>query len=107
MLKYERPANTSEEAKQKRATYAQKFYDQFMNPTPQPEPTPEPTPKPSVKKIVKAKVKVNLRTGNSISTQKIGVLAKGQAPGPCGAGARRFKARSADRGRIGSPCRSA
>lgn len=29
MLKYEKPANTKEEAKQKRAKYAQKYYDMF------------------------------------------------------------------------------
>lgn len=31
MLKYEKPANTSEEAKKKRAKYGQKYYDMFMN----------------------------------------------------------------------------
>ena len=69
MLKYEKPATTSEAAKQKRANYAQKFYDQFAE-----KPEPAPTPAPSGKKMVRAKGQVNIRTGPGKNNQKVGEL---------------------------------
>lgn len=69
MLKYEKPATTSEAAKQKRANYAQKYYDQFAE-----KPEPAPTPAPSGKKMVRAKGQVNIRTGPGKNNQKVGEL---------------------------------
>ena len=69
MLKYEKPSNTSEAVKQKRANYAQKFYDQFAE-----KPEPAPTPAPSGKKMVRAKGQVNIRTGPGKNNQKVGEL---------------------------------
>lgn len=73
MLKYEKPATTTETAKQKRANYAQKFYDQFAE-----KQQPEPTPQPSGKKIVKAKDQVNLRSGAGKNNARVGELHRGQ-----------------------------
>ncbi len=74
MLKYEKPAGTGEAAKQKRAAYGQKFYDQFAV-----KPEPKPTPAPSGKKMVRATAKVNLRDGAGLSNLKVGSLPKGQS----------------------------
>ena len=72
MLKYEKPAGTSEAAKQKRANYGQKYYDQFAGVTPEPTPTPTPT-----EKYVVATSNVNIRLGNSKRYEKVGTLRKG------------------------------
>lgn len=69
MLKYEKPGNTSEAAKQKRANYAQKFYDQFAE-----KPEPAPTPAPSGKKMVRAKSQVNIRSGPGKNYDLLGEL---------------------------------
>ena len=57
MLKYEKPAGTSEAAKIKRGACAQKFYAEFA------KPEPEPAPAPSGKKMVRARSQVNIRSG--------------------------------------------
>ena len=69
MLKYEKPAGTSEAAKQKRANYAKQFYNQFAE---------APQPEPSEKKMVIATSQVNLRSGPGKSNDRIGELKKGQ-----------------------------
>lgn len=70
MLKYEKPAGTSEAAKAKRASYGQQFYDQFA------KKKPEPTP--SGKKQIRATANVNVRTGPGTMYPKKFQLAKGQ-----------------------------
>ena len=69
MLKYEKPASTSEVAKKKRAYYAQKFYDQFAG---------SPSPAPSGKKMVRATSQVNIRMTPDKKLAKVGELKKGQ-----------------------------
>lgn len=69
MLKYEKPSTTTEAAKQKRASYGQKYYDQFAK-----KPDPEPAPAPSGKKMVRAKSQVNIRSGPGKKNPKIGEL---------------------------------
>ena len=66
MLKYEKPATTTEAAKQKRANYGQKYYDQFA------EKKPEPTP--TGKKMVRAKEQVNIRSGPAKTNPRLGEL---------------------------------
>ena len=68
MLKYEKPATTTEAAKQKRANYGQKYYDTFA------EKKPEPTPTPSGQKMVRAKQQVNIRSGPAKTNPKLGEL---------------------------------
>ena len=68
MLKYEKPATTSEAAKAKRGAYAQKFFAEFGHE----EPAPAPTPKPE--KMVRAKSQVNSPTGPGKNNPKIGEL---------------------------------
>ena len=67
MLKYEKPAGTSEAAKQKRAAYGQKYYDQFA----------KERPAPTGKKMVRTTDTVNIRAGSSLNTEKLGKLNKG------------------------------
>ena len=69
MLKYEKPSTTTEAAKQKRASYGQKYYDQFAK-----NPDPEPTPAPSGKKMVRAKSQVNIRSGPGKNYDLLGEL---------------------------------
>ena len=57
MLKYEKPANTSEAMKQKRANYGQQFFNMFASGEKQ-------ETKPTMKKVVITKDRVNLRAGN-------------------------------------------
>lgn len=83
MLRYEKPATTTEAAKQKRANYGKKFYDQFA--AAQPEPTPAPTPAPpspspspeKQEKYVVATANVNIRGGNSTTYSRFGSVKKG------------------------------
>lgn len=72
MLKYEKPAGTSEKSKVKRSSYAQKFYAEFAKPDPEPEPQPE--PQPSGKKMVRAKSQVNIRSGPGKNNPILGEL---------------------------------
>ena len=72
MLKYEKPAGTSEKSKAKRSSYAQKFYAEFAKPDPEPEPQPE--PQPSGKKMVRAKSQVNIRSGPGKNNPILGEL---------------------------------
>lgn len=62
MLKYEKPANTGEAAKMKRANYAQKYYDQFSSDAPSAD----------VKYVVTIHDRVNIRSGNSTNYTKLG-----------------------------------
>lgn len=68
MLKYEKPAGKTESAKQKRADYGQKFFDQFAD-----EASKEAFPR----NAVIAKTSVNLRSGDGISFAKLGSVAAG------------------------------
>ena len=61
MLKYEKPANTSETMRQKRANYGQQFFNTFASSG---EPDKKES-KPTMKKVVITKDRVNLRAGNS------------------------------------------
>lgn len=74
MLKYEKPAGTSEKSKAKRSSYAQKFYAEFAKPDPEPEPQPE--PQPSGKKMVRARARgqVNIRSGPGKNNPVLGEL---------------------------------
>lgn len=74
MLKYEKPAGTSEAAKAKRGAYAQKFYAEFAN-----EPAPDPSPVPSGKKMIRAKSQVNIRISPDKNIARLGELKKGQS----------------------------
>ena len=69
MLKYEKPASTSEAAKKKRADYAQMFYDKFAG---------DPSPAPSGKKMVRATSQVNIRITPDKKIARVGELKKGQ-----------------------------
>ena len=68
MLKYEKPGTTTEAAKQKRAAYGQKYYDQFA----------KAQPAPSGKKIVRTTAQVNARAGKGTNTEKLGSFIKGK-----------------------------
>ena len=68
MLKYEKPSNTSEAMKQRRADYGQKFYDAYASSTPVADKT---EPKPVQKKVVIKVDRVNLRAGNGTSFARI------------------------------------
>ena len=68
MLKYENPATKTEAAKQKRAAYGQKYYDQFASPQ----------PTPSGKKMVRATNQVNIRMTPDKTIKRVGELQKGQ-----------------------------
>ena len=72
MLKYEKPATTTEAAKQKRAAYGQKFYDQFAKAQQEPESAAKPQ-----QKMVRTTDTVNIRAGSSTGTAKLGKMAKG------------------------------
>ena len=74
MLKYENPATTTETAKQKRANYGKKFYDQFVV-----KPQQKPDPEPTGKKIVRAEMQVNIRSGRGKDKDRLGELNKGQS----------------------------
>ena len=74
MLKYENPATKTEAAKQKRASYGQKYYDQFAKA--QPEPKPEPVP--AAKKVV-ATANVRIRAGDGTQYAQVGSLKNGQS----------------------------
>ena len=69
MLQYEKPATTTEAARQKRANYGQKFFDQFACGRPQAT--------VSGKKMVRATTKVNVRAGAGLDKLKVGSIAKG------------------------------
>ena len=63
MLKYEKPATTTEAAKKKRAEYGKKFYDQFA----------------AIKPIVVARKTVRIRSGDSTGYPQVGSLKKGES----------------------------
>lgn len=64
MARYEKPANTTEAAKQKRADYGQKFYDEFT--------------KPDVVKVV-ATDAVRIRAGDGLTYPVIGKMKKDES----------------------------
>ena len=72
MLNYENPATKTEAAKQKRAAYGQKFYDQFAKTQQKQEDAAKPQ-----QKTVRTTDTVNIRAGSSINTAKLGKMAKG------------------------------
>lgn len=72
MLRYENPATKTEAAKQKRAAYGQKFYDQFAKTQQKQEGAAKPQ-----QKTVRTTDTVNIRAGSSINTAKLGKMAKG------------------------------
>jgi len=67
MLKYEKPAGTSEAAKKKRADYAKLFYIEYGIPDPE----------PASEKWIRAKSQVNVRLAPTTVIPKIGELKKG------------------------------
>lgn len=70
LLKYEKPANVGDSAKEKRATYGQKYYDQFAKPEPNHDPMPE-------KKYLRTTAdKVNVRSGNDKGYATVGRINK-------------------------------
>ena len=75
MLKYEKPANTGDSARLKRASYGQTYYDQFARGSQSQSQT---VPKPD-KRIVVASANVNLRSGPGKSNARVGELKKGQS----------------------------
>jgi hypothetical protein len=70
MLKYEKPGNQTEAAKQKRANYGEKFFQQFA-------PAESTKALTGGKKMVIARDNVNLRAGRGTSTPKVGEVKKG------------------------------
>lgn len=78
MLRYEKPANTGESAREKRASYGQKFFEQFAGTQQKPENAAK-TQQGSEKKTVRATEAVNIRSGPGKSNVKVGVLKKGQS----------------------------
>lgn len=72
MLRYENPSTKTEAAKQKRAAYGQKFYDQFAKTQQKPENAAKPQ-----QKMVRTTDTVNIRAGSSLNTAKLGKMAKG------------------------------
>ena len=83
MLKYEKPAGTSEKAKQKRYEYGLKFFKEFTGMVPvnstktQQEAENAAKTQQSGKKMVRAKVNVNLRAGRGTGTAQVGEVKKG------------------------------
>lgn len=71
MLKYEKPAGTSDSAKAKRAAYGQKYFDQFAKGSQGQSQTD------SCRKMVVARVNVNVRAGDATSFAKLGSLKTG------------------------------
>ena len=77
MLKYEKPATTSEAAKKKRADYGQLFYIEYGIPDPETQQKTENAAKTQqTGKRVRAKVNVNLRASQGKNTAKVGELKK-------------------------------
>lgn len=72
MMKYEKPANTGDAARLKRAAYGLKFYDKYAGK----QPSPSLTPLVGGSCVIATK-NVNIRTGNSIKNEKVGMLPEG------------------------------
>ncbi len=82
MLRYEKPGNTSEYAKQKRADYGQKYYDTYSTKSSGQTDTTTSDDTPisdqvKCNKTVVANVNVNIRSGNSTKFAKLGAVSKG------------------------------
>lgn len=70
MLKYEKPANTSDTMKQRRANYGQKYFDMFASSKPS-EDSEKKDPISPVKRVIVTTDKVNLRAGNGLNFPQI------------------------------------
>lgn len=70
MLKYEKPAGKTESAKQKRANYGQKYFDQFAKDVKETFPIG--------KMMIVAKVNVNVRSGDATTFTKLGSVKTGE-----------------------------
>ena len=75
MLKYEKPSNTSEAMRQKRADYGQKYYDLFAS-SDLPDNPGKNEPISSPKKVIVTKDRVNLRAGNGTNFSRISQVNK-------------------------------
>lgn len=75
MLKYEKPANTSETMKQRRANYAQKFFDAFAS-SKSSDKQEKKEEKPVLKKVIITANRVNLRVGNGLNYSSIAQVNK-------------------------------
>ena len=73
MMRYEKPADQSDKMKQRRANYAQKFFDQFCSDS------KHDTPDIPGKKMVYATDQVNIRITPDKSQPRLGQLRKGQS----------------------------
>ena len=69
MLRYEKPSDTSETMKKRRANYGQKFYDMFAD--------GKPDVKPTGKTVVITVDRVNIRAGNGKNFSRITQVNKG------------------------------
>lgn len=67
MLKYEKPANTSDKMKQRRADYGQRFYDMFISPKAPEKQEPE----TSNKMVTITTDRVNIRAGNGTNFPRL------------------------------------
>ena len=85
LTQFERPADQSENMKQKRASYGQVYYDRYAGSSPAPSPTPQPTPTPSptpsgVPYIVRITANVlNVRSGPGTNYPVVRTVKKGEA----------------------------
>ena len=70
MLKYEKPANTSETMKQRRADYGQKFFNMFVSPEPL-DYSEKKEFKTASRKVIVTTDHVNLRAGNGTNFPRI------------------------------------
>ena len=76
MLRYEKPANTSEAMKQRRARYAQQFYEQFATKQSTCKTPEKKDDKPMSKTVVITADRVNIRAGNDKKFAAIGKVNK-------------------------------
>jgi len=79
MLRYEKPANTSEKAKQRRANYAQKFYTLYANvePADAPVDSRDTIKVKLTRQVIVTADKVNVRLGNGTDCFKLFLANKG------------------------------
>lgn len=75
MLKYEKPSNTTETMRQRRANYGQTYYDMFAS-SDLPDNPGKNEPISSPKKVIVTKDRVNLRAGNGTNFSRISQVNK-------------------------------
>lgn len=75
MTKYEKPANTSEAMKQKRADYGQKFYNMFVSSELKSN-TVKKESNTLVKRVIITTDRVNLRAGNGLNFSRVSQVNK-------------------------------